>query len=473
MFVLLMWQILLPGFIGLANNGDFPKVAGPLSLGAADHYADSFLFFEPDYVRSPGMFWDSGLKSSEHLLAAIAARAELKFGDPHTFDIRWLGAVHIVGWMLAYLVLLRTMRGLNGVYWWIAVIASLWIFADVSYVSYFNSFFMDTAGLIGGLAMVAAIPFLISERRIAIFGFASLLFVTSKSQHSLFALLPVALLIFIAITATRRISKAAALVMAAIVTVGSIWVATAAPDWYRSTSRFNLLFFKILPQSKTPAEDAQELGLAPSDLQFIGMHAFTPGGPASNLAWLQEFGHRGSYANVARFYLRHPALPFRFMWRDMVEEVWLIRANNLSNFPRSAGHPAGARTDRMASWSSMRSWLFVHWPFHIVIWYALVLIGATTLLLRGQLSNVERGLALAILFAALLGVGEFCFTTLVDALETYRHLLMFHLFTDLSIFFSLLLLLTIYTRQRAVTKGSGSTLGISQRPRFGGSIVKS
>jgi hypothetical protein len=459
MFILLVWQILLPGFIGLANNGDFPKVAGPLSLGAADNYADSFLFFEPDYVRSSRYFWDPGLKSSEHLLATIAARAELTFGDPRIFDIRWLGVVHIAGWLLAYLVLLRAMRGLVGVGWWLAMFASLWIFADVSYVSYFNSFFMDTAGLIGGLAMAAAVPLLISERKIAIFGFASLLFVTSKSQHSLFALLPVILLIFIAATATRRISKATALAMMALVIAGSIWVATAAPDWYRNTSRFNLIFFKILPQSKTPAEDAKELGLAPSDVQFIGMHAFTPGGPASSLAWLLEFGHRGSYANVVRFYLKHPALALKFMWRDIVEEVWLIRANNLSNFPRSAGRPAGARTDRMASWSSLRSWLFVRWPPHIVTWYALALIGVTALLLRVELSNDERGIAIAVLFAALLGAGEFCFTTLVDALETYRHLLMFHLFTDLSIFFSLLLALTIYARPRAL--------------RLGGSILKS
>jgi hypothetical protein len=181
------------------------------------------------------------------------------------------------------------------------------------------------------------------------------------------------------------------------------------------------------------------------------MHAFTPGGPANDLAWLQEFGHRGGYANLMRFYLKHPAVTFQLMRRDIVQEAWLIRADNLSNFPRSAGHPAGARTSRMASWSSGQSWLEHHWPICSVLWYALVLIGAMTVLLRGQLSNDQRAFAIAVLFATLLGAGEFCVSTLADAIETYRHLLMFHLFTDLSIFFSLLLALTVYATQRALS----------------------
>ena len=33
---ILAWKLLLPGFIGMADNGDFGKVAGPLCLASAE-----------------------------------------------------------------------------------------------------------------------------------------------------------------------------------------------------------------------------------------------------------------------------------------------------------------------------------------------------------------------------------------------------------------------------------------------------
>jgi hypothetical protein len=37
----------------MANNGDFPKVAGRLCIGDADKGADNFVYFKSDYLRDP------------------------------------------------------------------------------------------------------------------------------------------------------------------------------------------------------------------------------------------------------------------------------------------------------------------------------------------------------------------------------------------------------------------------------------
>jgi hypothetical protein len=74
--ILLAWQVLLPGFIGLANNGDFSKIAGRLRIGGEDEGADNFLFFKSDYVRAERYWWDSGLPSSELLIARTASGFE-------------------------------------------------------------------------------------------------------------------------------------------------------------------------------------------------------------------------------------------------------------------------------------------------------------------------------------------------------------------------------------------------------------
>jgi hypothetical protein len=55
--LLLSWQLMLPPVVGLANNGDFPKMLGHLSLGTPGNhpfeYADTTYEFDGRY------HWDS------------------------------------------------------------------------------------------------------------------------------------------------------------------------------------------------------------------------------------------------------------------------------------------------------------------------------------------------------------------------------------------------------------------------------
>ena len=51
-------QLFIPPFIGLANNGDFPKVTGHLSLGPKID-GENFIHFLSDYVHSSHYYWNS------------------------------------------------------------------------------------------------------------------------------------------------------------------------------------------------------------------------------------------------------------------------------------------------------------------------------------------------------------------------------------------------------------------------------
>lgn len=115
---ILAWQLLLPGFIGMANNGDFPKVSGPLCLEGADHETEKFVYFEPDYVRGPAFCYNPHIPSSEIVPAWMASSLELVLGDKTHFDIRWLGALHALIFTSAYYLLLLLLRSLNLVARW-------------------------------------------------------------------------------------------------------------------------------------------------------------------------------------------------------------------------------------------------------------------------------------------------------------------------------------------------------------------
>jgi hypothetical protein len=272
--------------------------------------------------------------------------------------------------------------------------------------------------------MIAALPLLFERPwMVAAFGAAALLFVTSKPQHGVMVAAPVAVLLWIA-WRQRRIVP---LVIACALVAVAVWTVRSYPDLTIAPARFSLIFHKLLPRSATPRADAAELGLNADDLKYIGSRAYLPGNPTEDPAWVLEFCKRSSNATMIKFYLHHPATALRLLHDDFYQEAWQIRAENLSNYRKQAGHPPGAHTSRMAAWSSARTRLFQLWPAHMIVWYLLLPILAW---------RSAGAWAWAIGFAGVLGLGEFAVASLGDALETYRHLLLFHFFTDATIFFA-------------------------------------
>ena len=88
---ILVWKLFLPGFIGMADNGDFGKVAGPLCLASAEPGNENF--FHPLYLRTKVNCFQSHIVSSELILAGLASTLALNASETRPKpDIRWLGA---------------------------------------------------------------------------------------------------------------------------------------------------------------------------------------------------------------------------------------------------------------------------------------------------------------------------------------------------------------------------------------------
>jgi hypothetical protein len=99
-------QTFIPPYIGIADNGDFAKITGRLSLGPTDtDYR--FKYFNADYVRSARNYWVSPVRSSELWPATLASYLSHTQKEGDLFNIRWLGAVHAIIFIaLFYLFLL-------------------------------------------------------------------------------------------------------------------------------------------------------------------------------------------------------------------------------------------------------------------------------------------------------------------------------------------------------------------------------
>ncbi len=426
--ILLTLQVLAPPFIGLANNGDFPKVTGRLSLGPRDR-AD-FVYFVPDYVRASRFRWKSPVLSTELPLAWLAARLAGATEEGAAFDIRWLGAIHALLLLGALYVLLRSLRALPRWRRLSIAAAAIFFFTDVEYVAYCNSFYSDAAALAALLLMTAfAVHIAISGIRYGNtipFCLAALLFIGSKTQHAMWGFLPAAFLV--ALSGRRRGLLPAAVLLAAI----AIAFFVSPPD-YTAQPLFTVVFTKL---AAGRPEVLAELGLPAEDAAYIGLNAFSPGAPSNDPKWLAEFTSRSSYPAVLRWYLRHPRRTLGFLEETLLVDALQMRPFNLSNFRREDGRPPGARTRRFALWSDFRSALLRVWPYHLVIWYLLA-IGGSARIAYLRRTPVEARLGWIALGIALLASGEFAVASLADAAETYRHLFLFHACTDITVCFAI------------------------------------
>jgi hypothetical protein len=427
-------QVFIPPYIGLADNGDFPKVAARFSLRATDPGA-RFDYFNADYLESSRFHWVSDVQSSELWPATLAVYLSGAQKEGGIFNIRWLGAIHTGLFLAAFYLMLVALRPLAA---WARIgigAAAIWMFTDVSYVSYFNSFYSDTPALLGLLG-ATAIAVLISMKGwrtsllLALFGF-SVFWIGSKPQHAPWGFLPAAFVLTAGWREKRTSRRVAAIAVSALLIAAMAVTIGLTPRDYGGQGLFNLIFGKLTVRSSTPERDLEELGLSKDELRYVGLYIFHPQTPTNDPKWFDSFRRRTNYSKLARFYLSRPGRAFDFLDFDL--HLWAnhIRAN-VANLRRQDAKRPVELTTRFASWSDLRSILFRRWPYHIVAWYALLGAGIF-LVLRARPSRAATWIAWIAAGLAAAAIGEYCVSSLADSCETGRHLFLFHTLTDLTV----------------------------------------
>jgi len=401
--VVLAVQLLIPPVVGLANNGDFGKVLAPFSVGApvADEYAYSPLRYTFDAAHQ---IW-TGYYSSAQILAAFAVDLNLLVGARSgTFDLRWIGIVHAVLLLIAFYSLPRRP--------WLAV----FVFGDVLYVSQLNSFYMGTASLVFLMLTVAAYV----RGWGFVFVAASLLFVTSKAQHSILGLLLVALLL---VDRARLELRGRALAASVAALLFAVWFgAVSAPVGYSIETRFSAIFYRILPKSTTPADDLRAFGLDESWSKYSGLFAYSEGSPLNDAARRQEFAARTSYTAIVRYYLAHP----QFAARDIAGGLGDAgkQRPDLGNFDRKYGFPPKTQSRSFALWSGWKRAAFEGRGAWNLAYFLGLGIAALWL---GRSHPLRHGIA-ALWLGGWLAMAV---AALADSLDMPRHFFLYHAIEDL------------------------------------------
>ncbi|HEX4884838.1 MAG TPA: hypothetical protein VFX05_11915, partial [Casimicrobiaceae bacterium] len=134
-------QLLVPPIIGLADNGDYGRLWNQFGIHSTLPEGNTRYFGHVvrDWLVDPAKAWDTGFASPDVELVKVAMHVNPLFALPGHFDIRSLAVVRILLFLGAAALLMQAACRAGR---WPAVLAFAAlavVFADVGYVSYFNS----------------------------------------------------------------------------------------------------------------------------------------------------------------------------------------------------------------------------------------------------------------------------------------------------------------------------------------------
>ena len=438
------YQLLGPVPIGMSDNGDFSRVAAPLGLwptaappGSPDSRTQ-FHFFLPAYTIHQES-WDSGVPSTEIWIAWAAKGISRVLLPKDHFDLRVMGVLHALIMLMALICLLRSLRERNP---WIRLSAAalvLWMWTDVMYVQQFSTAYTD-AGAVVALCLIFSVTLIVllapGGRRVwwaPVYALAGLFLLGTKLQHAP-ALVPLAA--FCILMAFRRgVSRPARMVWSVtpfLLAGTAFFMARETPEQYRTAPAFSVVFFKIAVLARDPGRALADFRMPQEEYgKYIGHYYYEHTIPYDKPGFNEKIRSLVTPGSLASFYAHNP----RTLWR-VVRADWLVSASdvNLGNY--GILRETDVR-DRKASpefnlWSGFRRRLFMGAPpYPLVFFAAAFLLGAGGVFSRKWRAGFPLWPVPAMM--TLVALSGFLTSSLMDAAETARHMVLFQAGTDLTI----------------------------------------
>lgn len=440
--VILGWLLLFKPVIGMADNGDFLRIMGTVGLDYKDQamtYQDKYFgwFIREFSIKDMGL----GGYVTTSLAPAVLAKGLSWLLNGGVFDMRFLAAVYIVFFIGAAWVLLKYNKRRSP--WVNALMAVLFLlmFTDIGYSAYYNSLYSEPTAFIAMLLTLGFAAALLHRKgsmslHLAGFVIAAVFLTGAKVQNA-----PVGILLSLLCLRLSFLRKGGgwrkrtvwlALFLAAV----SLATYFSLPKEIKIINQYQTVFYGVLKDSPTPAEDLRELGLPERLAVNAGTNYFEKAPIDQHAAvFAEEYYPRFSHMKVAEFYLKHPSR-FYDKLKVAAGSSMTIRPYYLGSFEQSEGLKSGELSYTFSYWSE-----FKHRVLPNKLWFiAAVFILYYGVLIRHYLGafRVRDRIRLEVL-AGIGFVGLFQFVTPVigdGEADLAKHLFGFNVSFDLMLWIS-------------------------------------
>jgi hypothetical protein len=143
--LILSYQLLIPPVIGMADQGDFSRIFNRFGIKSdiSDRNRRYLRYFIRTWTIQRGAGAPTGFLSPDIVLLAISLRINQLLFKSYTFDMRSLALVRMALFLFAALLILRLGWRQGPLLRIVAAFGLLVVFADVGYVAYFNSAYVE------------------------------------------------------------------------------------------------------------------------------------------------------------------------------------------------------------------------------------------------------------------------------------------------------------------------------------------
>ncbi|XID94200.1 hypothetical protein ACF3MZ_06665 [Paenibacillaceae bacterium WGS1546] len=368
-------------YIGMADNGDYYREIHNLGLYyLTDNFDDRhFGYFNRHFGYRKYPFEQTAVfVSSLSLLIRAALSLDLWLTGDDIFDLRTMGWLYTAAFIGAFYLMLKQFGTNMKIPVLLAAGAlSVWIFADIGYLAYFNSFYGEPASLILMFLCLGCGFRLLRERDPSIMAFAaffvfSALFVAAKQQNApiglLLAIVNVRMLFLRTDRRWRVVVGGLTIALLAI----SAFVYGAIKDGISHINQYHTVTRGILESSQNPERDLEELGLDRKFSVLAGTTYYDKYSMEHSESELmnERFYPNAGYGAVLKYYLLHPDRAIEKL-ELASKHAYTIRPLVIGNYEKSEGKGYGAQAGFFSTWSGFKEAFFPKGFRFLALFYAL------------------------------------------------------------------------------------------------------
>ena len=254
------------------------------------------------------------------------------------------------------------------------ILLTLFIFCDIGYLVYFNSFFGEAAILVSFFLIVGFISWMIHDNEekklpLLLFFIACFIFVGAKVANTpVGVLLSLFSLLFLFIR-KDTLSRILIVVGATSILAFSIISFTQTPSWMKSLNNYHTIFYGVLKDSPTPEQDLKDMGINEKYSVMKDSHGFS-GADVYSDEITKEVYDKASYVDVLKFYITHPKRFIEKLELSADSSVYL-RPSYLSNYEQQENVESLLFTERFSLWENLRK-KTVGFTFYIIVIYSFI-----------------------------------------------------------------------------------------------------
>ncbi len=359
-----MIMLFVPPYLGVADDGSLSKVMNSSGVYYIEDKPEEIYnnYFVKTYttVSKYNNVKEDDM-SSQVILVKMAVAVDNFFTPDNYFDIRFLSLIYGLFfipaiWLLIVQAASRVLYFSEGI---IVGIVGVVIFADVSYLTYFSSFYSEALWYITLLYCVGLGLSLCRKKfrmfKLLLFTMFGVILTTSKWQCAVIGLLLAGFCVKKIFLDQKVIWKVTCILMAFVLSIATFLSYFTIEDDFTITSKYHAMTRGVLFQSKNPEETLKEFNIDPSYSILADTSSYNnyPLIHTDNSLLKEEFLNTYTTADIGFYYLKHP-ISMIGMLDLSVKSAFNIRRDYCGNYEKSTGMKEKAKSLFWSSFSSFK-----------------------------------------------------------------------------------------------------------------------